>query len=139
MYHPAEYMTVEVVSEVLSEFEWPAPYTLEDDLPDGIAMVFPKCTLYFVEGFESDMYLEFLAEDTGLDNSVTLKQVLVSMGGIPTPKLKVIDDLSRGASLATVKNGLRILCTIILTHFRSSILGDFGWVEHYKAYRARRG
>ena len=51
MYYPKEYMTVEVVSEVMSELEWPAPYTIEEDLPDGIAVLFPKCTLYFVEGF----------------------------------------------------------------------------------------
>ena len=82
MYMPKDYMTPEVLAEELAKFEWPAPYTLEDDRPDGIAMVFPRCNLYFEEGFESDMELFFLAEDTSLDNAVSLTDVVVSMCGV---------------------------------------------------------
>ncbi|MFT3764413.1 MAG: hypothetical protein QM820_02680 [Minicystis sp.] len=135
MYQPEEYLTIEVLSEVVSQLDWPAPYTLEDELPDGISMIFPKCTLFFGEGFESEMYLKFIPEDTGLDNAVTLKEVLVALGGRPTPQLKLVDDGSSGASVATVKNGIRKLCTILLAHFRETLLGDFWWVEPYKAHR----
>jgi hypothetical protein len=143
MYMPKTYMTQDVLSQVLAEFEWPAPYTLEDWLPDGIAMIFPKCTLFFVEGFESEMILEFLLpEDTGLDKSVTLKEALLAIspdrerGAPPTPGL--IRDFSPHASLDAVKIRLRNLCTIVLTHFQACILGDFSWVERYKAYYAHK-
>jgi hypothetical protein len=135
MYNPPKFMTMKVLAEVLAEFKWPAPYTLEDELPDYIAVVFPKCTLFFEEGFESNMGLRFSADNTGLDMDVKLKDVLVSMGGVGnTPGL--IKHFAPTASLDKVKNGIRDLCTIILTHFRSSILGDFNWVEKYKAYNA---
>ena len=143
MYTPKTYMTQEVLSQVLSEFEWPAPYALEDWLPDGIAMVFPKCNLFFMEGFEGSMLLEFLAEDTGLDASVTLKEVLLALrsssaqtGAFDTPGL--IRDLSPYPSVDVVKNRLRDLCKIVLTHFRTCLLGDFSWVERYKAYYANK-
>ena len=135
MYHPERFMTVDVLSQVLSEFEWPAPYTLEDWLPDSIGVVFPKCTLTFSEGFESDMQLKFLDRDTGLGNSVTLNEVLISMGGPDTPGL--IDYFSPGASLEKVQNEVRDLCTMVLTHFKATLLGDFSWVESYKEYVAR--
>jgi hypothetical protein len=141
MYMPKTYMTQEVLTQVLSEFEWPAPYVLEDWLPDGIAMVFPKCNLFFVEGFESNMLLEFLSDDTGLDSSVTLKEALLAFGSVhtgapDTPGL--IDDFSPYPSVDVVKNRLRNLCKIVLTHFRTCLLGDYSWVERYKAYYANK-
>jgi hypothetical protein len=98
-------------------------------------MIFPKSTLYFVEGFEGEMTLKFLAEDTGLKNAVTLKQVLIAMGGVDMPDL--LKEYSPYASLDKVKNGIRNLCKIILTHFRSSIFAEFGWIYEYEAYMAR--
>jgi hypothetical protein len=136
MYTPPTFMTTTTLAEVLAEYEWPAPYVLEDWLPDGIAMVFPRCELMFVENFESDMTLRFSPDDTGLDERVTLAHLLVSMGGRPTPGL--IHMVAGGASLDKMKNGVRDLCTIMLTHFRSTLLGDFAWVEGYKAYLAKR-
>lgn len=143
MYTPETYFTQEVLSEVLSEFEWPAPYKLEDWLPDGIAMVFPKCCLFFMEGFESSMLLKFVPEDTGLDASLTLEEALLAFApessrtGAPyTPGL--ILDQSPYASVDVVKNRLRDLCKIILTHFQACLLGDFSWVERYKAYYANK-
>lgn len=144
MYHPERYMTVEVLAEVLAEYEWPAPYTLEDWLPDGIVMAFPKSNLFFVEGFEGDMTLKFLPEDTGMDQTLTIEHALLAIGPDPehtggplTPNL--INDRSPHASLDKVKNGIRDLCTIILTHFQDCILGDFSWVAAYQAYLASKG
>lgn len=136
MYTPQHYLTMDVLAEVLAEREWPAPYRLENYLPDGIAAVFPKCTLFFEEGFESDMEVSFLVEDTGLDEPVTLKDILISRGGVDTPGL--INFFSPHASLDKVKNEVRDLCTIFMTHFRGMLDGDFAWVDDYRKYLARR-
>jgi hypothetical protein len=137
MYMPEKFLTVDVLAEEVAKFQWPAAYKLVDYHPDGIAMVFPKCTLFFEEGFESHMELMFLAKDTGLDNVVKLTEVLVSMGGVRgTPNL--IDEGVGGASLETVQIGIHNICTIILAHFPRTPLGDFSWVEKYKAYRASK-
>jgi len=135
-YHPQQYMTIEVLAEILQEFEWPAPYTLEDDLPSGIVMCFPKCNLYFVEGFESDMDLLFLTKDTHTNYNLELGHALSVIvpeserDGKPiTPDL--IDYWTPEASLEKVQNGIRNLCTIVLYHLKPCILGDFSWVEKY--------
>jgi hypothetical protein len=99
-------------------------------------MVLPRCTLLFSEGFESDISLTFSSDDTGLDQDVSLHQLLVSRGGLATPGL--IDMFAPGASLDKVKNGVRDQCMILLTHFGSTLLGDFGWVEGYRTYLAAR-
>ncbi len=134
---------MEVLSEVLSEFEWPAPYTLEDELPDGIVMSFPNCNLFFVEGFESEMTLELPPSETGMDRSMTIEHALLAIsadpegsGGVQTPGL--INDRSPAASLDKVKNGIRDLCKMLLTHLEACILGDFSWVDKYKAYLAHK-
>lgn len=142
MYEPKRYLTMQLASEVLSEFEWPVAFTLEDRLPDGIAMVFPGCTPVFSEGFESEMMLKFLPDDTGLKETVTLRHAVVALKTIhdrehlpPAPAL--INDPSPVASLDKVKNGIRDLSTLVLTYLRPTLLGDFSWVEVYKAFKRR--
>ena len=139
MYSPKRYLTLELLAEIVSEYEWPAPYTLEDDLPDGIIMKFPNSNLVFSEGFESDMDLQFLPEDTGTDTNLGFTHALMAI--VPeaerdpkkplTPGL--INDDPPAASPIKVKNGLRDLCTIALYHLKPCILGDFSWVAKYRA------
>lgn len=136
LYMPPKFLTVEVLAAVVAEFQWPATYTFKDWRPDGIGLVFPQCTLVFREGFESEMELAFIPEETGLTRTVTMYQVLLSRGGHETPGL--IDYFSPGASLEKVQNDARDLCTVVLHHFRSTLIGDFGWVAEYRAYLARR-
>ena len=42
---------------VLDEYEWNSPYEIRDEdcTVDGIEVRFPKCTLLFEEGFESEI------------------------------------------------------------------------------------
>jgi len=135
-YNPPSYMTLEVLATILKEFKWPAPYTLEDDLPDGIIMRFPNSNLYFREGFESEMRLEFLTEDTHTSYNLQIGHALLVIvpesqrDGKPiTPGL--LDDLTPRASLEKVENQIRNLCKIVLYHLKPCILGDFSWVKEY--------
>lgn len=143
MYNPETYLTLDVVTDVVAQFDWPAPYELEDELPDGVVMAFPRCHLLFDEGFESEVSIKFLTEDTGLATSLKLSEALLALKstgfdtGVP-PTLPLIHDRSPHASLAKVKNGLHDQCVIVLAHFRPCLQGDFRWVEAYKAYAARK-
>ncbi|MBP9106491.1 MAG: hypothetical protein KBF56_07035 [Gemmatimonadaceae bacterium] len=128
-------LTRAVLTEVLAERAWPGPLRLDDYLPDGIAMVLPKCTLFFEEGFESDMSVWFDADQVGLDEPVSLRDIMISRGGIETPGL--VRRFSPRASLDKVKDEVRDLCTILFTHFRSSLDGDFVWVPAYRAHLTR--
>lgn len=138
MYTPTRYLTLEVLASVLAEFEWPAPYTLDDWLPDGIAVLLPKCTIVFVEGFESEMGLEFLPENTGATKTVTLKHALHvvrkdSTYASPAEEPALINDLASQPSVEKVKNGLRDLCALILAYVPDTLSGDFRWAEAYRS------
>jgi hypothetical protein len=124
MYHPERFMTVEVLSEVLSEFEWPAPYTLEDWSPDGILMAFPKSNVFFVEGFEGDMPVKFLPEDTGMGQTLTLEHALLAIGPAPertggplTPNL--IND-RYGSDLHFIVCDFRGVDTMVMEYLKCS-------------------
>lgn len=133
MYSTPKFMTKQVLAEVLAEFQWPAAYELDDsDLPDGIAVRFPKFELFFSEDFSSEMSLSFPAEATGLDDAVEMSEVRIALGGGNTPGL-ILNDAVGAASLLKAKSQLRNLCKIVLHEFRSSILGELTWIEPYKA------
>lgn len=141
MYNPPTYLSLELVAEIVSEYQWPAPYELEDELPDCVAMCFPSSTLLFVEGFESVMDLQFTVEDTGTAYNLGFTHALMALyplaerGGSPLTLGLIMDD-PPGASLHKVANGIRDLCTIALTHLQPVILGDFSWVAKYQAQAA---
>ena len=136
MYMPPTFFTVEVLQEVVSKFEWPAPYTFEDRLPDGIILGFPRCHLLFSEGFESEMSLSFLKSETGRPR-LTMQdaiRALESTGfNVDTPDYPPSDGF---ASLDKVRKELHELCTLALAYLKPSILGDFSWVAAYDRMRA---
>lgn len=133
MYNPPAFLTVDVVADVLAEFDWPAPYTLEED-EDGVVIRFPRAGLHVIEGFESEMWMTLLSEFTGLDRNVDLVDALVALRAErDLPEVALIDDPEPFATLPKVANGIRDLCTLVLAHFRGWIAGeDDRWVEVYQ-------
>jgi len=138
MYSPPTFLTPGVLVEVLNEFPWPAPYTLEDDRPDGIEVRLPRCHLYVTEGFESNMDLKFLPATTSLSRSVSVADALDALRRDPArtlpPRPTLLDYFSPQASLDKVKNEIRDLCTLLFAYFRPSLEGDFDWISAYRAY-----
>jgi hypothetical protein len=136
MYNPPKFLTPEVLAEVLAEFSWPGPYTVEDDRPDGIEVRLPKCSFYVSEGFESDMDLTFLPESTGLKEAVPLADALSALRKDSSrtlpPHPTLIDYFSPGASLDKVKNELRDLFMLLFTYFPSSLEGHFDWASEFQ-------
>jgi hypothetical protein len=115
MYMPEDVMTVELVAEVVASFDWPAPYVVEDELPDGVVVAFANCCLFFAAGFEGAVSIKFLAQDTGLEASLTLAQALLALGPAPAgTDLQLINDVSPRASLQKVRSGLHDECAIVL-------------------------
>lgn len=138
------YMTVELLSQITGEFEWPAPYTFEDDSPDGVIMSFPKCTLYFAEGVDSEVEVDFLTEETKTPYTLEVIHALSVLipdfdkKVDPYDHLELIEDTSIGASEEKLKNDLRDKCTLIITYLSKTLLGDFSWVEQYKLKSGRK-
>lgn len=134
---PNNFLTSDLLDAVLKEFEWPISYILEDDLPDGMIMRFPRCNLYFREGYEGDIELHFLKVDTGTDYPLKLAHAIsvivpeaIREGNEVTPNL--INDSSIYGSQEKMRNGIRDICKILLTHLLACIQGDWSWLEIYK-------
>jgi hypothetical protein len=133
MYSPKRYMTKQVVTDVLAEFEWPSPYTVDDEgLPDDITVAFPGCLLVFNEGFESDMSMAF--ELPVSDKLIDLGAAMRSLrDGIEVPETPGLSGhFSPGATLEKVQHGLRDICRRVLAHFRKTLEGDYGWVPRFE-------
>lgn len=130
------FLNMPLLVETLEEFSWPAPYHLEDDLPDGIEMVFPNSSLFFAEGYAGEIELQFLPKDTHSEVPLKLAHALsvivpVDQRGAEPVTAGIIDDISIYGSKEKIQNGIRDICTILLTHMKHIILGDFSWVEKY--------
>lgn len=133
MYNPPTFLTVDLVAGVLAEFDWPAPYTLEED-EDGVVVRFPHAGLHVIEGFESEMWMTLLGQYSGLDRNVDLVDALVALRAErELPAVALIDDPEPFATLSKARNGIRDLCALVLAHFRDWIAGeDDSWVEVYR-------
>lgn len=139
MYNPPRFLDKSILDEVLSEFKWPALYIIGDDTcpSDGLEVSFPQCTLYFVEGFESDMSLRFSWEQTQTAFDLNLSDALYIMRNeaIKNPAFKepaLTGYFEPGASLEKVKKGLRDICILLQAYMLPCLEGDFSWVNKYK-------
>ena len=138
MYDSELYMNMQMLAETLSEFDWPEPYQLEDDLPDGIIVAFPKSNFCFTEGPDGDIRVGFLATDTKCESALQLGHALSVLRPQqetgPTPNR---GPISEGMiewpfpSEEKARNGIRNACGLILTHLQDVIAGDFSWVRQY--------
>lgn len=132
MYNPPTFLTVDVVAGVLAEFDWPAPYQLEEE-GDGVVIRFPRAGLHLIEGFESEMWMTVLGEYTGLDRNVDLTDILVALRGEQDlAEVSLIDEPEPFATLSKVENGIRDLCTLVLTYLRPALTGNNNfWIGPY--------
>ena len=133
---PERFLTVQLLEKIASEFDWPEEYSLEDDLPDGIIMRFPKSSLYFCEGSDGEVELEFLSVDTGVDdlNLVDALTVLVpdyEVNPNPFPHLNLRDDSSIYGTPEKVENGIWDICILVNEYMKPHLKGDFGWVGKF--------
>jgi hypothetical protein len=133
MYNPPKYMTERVLANVLGEFDWPATFKMEEDLPDGISIRFEACELYFCEGFETEMTLVITAAGAGV-GAVELGTLIVAVGSFDVPS---IESQYIEPSLDSLRRNIRNLCKIVLFGLRSTLVGEFPWVPRYIEYMTK--
>ncbi len=126
------HLTEGIFREVIESFDWPAEYSIENDLPDGMMLRLPNCTLYFTEGFEGDIRLEFLPEDTGANINLGLAHAMMVAG--PGPQAPGLHrDESPYGSPEKVRHGIHDICATMLARLPHVLRGDFSWVGRYLA------
>jgi hypothetical protein len=139
MYNPPTYLTSETLNQILAEFSWPSAFEIreEDCTVDGIKVRFPKCIVYFREGFESDIsfYLANpILKDIKYWSSFDLIHYVYEPAIRNTPSFKepaLNNFFSPFASLEKVENGLRDICILIKTYLYPCIDGDYSLIEEY--------
>ena len=143
MFGSEKFMSIDLMKEVLSEFAWPEQFELEDDLPDGIILTFPKSNFYFVESLDGDIIVQFLQKDTKQDFSLYLVNALSVLfpesergNGPIVPGL--VESTWPFPSEENARQGIRDNCKILLTHLRSVIRGDYSWVSKYLETRKNK-
>lgn len=128
------FLTVDLLRKVASQFDWPCPWELKADLPDGITMQFPKSHLYFREGYDGEIELQFLTVDTQTPSNLKLIHALQALyppaDREPGPLVAgLIRDFSPQGSEAKVRNQVHDLCKIAVEKLSSVLEGDFSWVQ----------
>lgn len=131
-----DFLTLELVEEIMGNFDWPAPYALQEEAL-GIMVSFPKCSYLLQQGFEGDVVLTFLQKDTQYIYPLKLGHALLAI--VPEAERKdspltpgLINDQSIYPSEEKMRNYLKDTCTILLFHLQPCLLGDFSWVQKFK-------
>ncbi|QDU07353.1 hypothetical protein V202x_07050 [Gimesia aquarii] len=136
MFDEESFLSMDLMKEEFSKFDWPEPYRLENELPDGIIVSFPQSNFVFSESPDGDINVKFLPEDTKCENMLQLAHAL----SVLLPK----SDLGDGPitpgfieyewpfpSEKKARIGIHNACTFMLTHLSAVIGGDFSWVQKY--------
>lgn len=136
MFDTEPFLNIRTLSDVLREYDWPEPFKLADEMPDGIVMAFDKSNFLFTENPDGEIIVKFLPADLGADENLHLGHALSVIvpeceraSGVATPGL-IQSDIPFASEEKTVI-GIRNACRIILTHMKGVIAGDFSWVVKY--------
>lgn len=140
MYNPPTYLTKKLLVEVLDNYDWNEEFIIDDKdcSIDGIKVRFPKCILYFKEGFESEMSLYIgnpLETKTKYWSSIELinnvfKPLFSSENNSSEPNY--LDGFYPFASREKVILELHNLCIAVKFYLESCLCGDFHLVENYQ-------
>ncbi len=138
MYYPETYFKIDILNEILKEFDWPCPYETARSGAD-IVLYFPKCELLIIEGFDSHMYAVFPNCYTGRNDMQDSLKLSRAVGVIRDKKMKdpnykdpLLHELDDDPSLDKVKDGIRNICILIQTFLLPCVVdGDFSWVDDY--------
>jgi|GEM_PF-3785205 len=130
------YMTEELLSAALNAFEWPSAFELEDEMPEGINIVFSKSNIFFAEGEEGHISAEFLPENTQEPGMrITIQDALEILAPeVDTRGYDFFHIPGRGSE-EKVKAGIEKCCKLIHAHLLPVVEGDFSWVPAAKAKR----
>ena len=141
LYQSNNFLTTELFTEVVSKYEWPTEYEVEDELPDGILMRFSESHLFFSENSDGEVELHFLASEIGIETDLDLYDALFVM--IPNYQrlekplghLNLIEDVSIDPSEQKIRNEMNDLCIIIQEYLLPYIKGDYDWINSCLEYR----
>lgn len=140
MYYPETFLTKNLLLEVLNNYEWSEEYSIDDKdcSVDGIKVRFPRCILYFKEGFESEISLYI---GNPLELTIRYWSLFELINNVFKPFLNSMNDLKEPnylegfypfASREKVILELNNLCIASKFYLEACLTGDFHLVDNYQ-------
>ena len=130
MYLSGTMISEQILQASLDQYTWPAPYELENEMPDGINLAFPNSNFFFFEGVNGGVVVEFLPENTGNSEiTLTIQDALEALAPEVDTRGYDFFSISGPPSAETLQKGLDKCIHLIHTHLLPVVEGDFGWVE----------
>jgi hypothetical protein len=133
-----EYLTLDLVKQVVQEFEWPVDYELETS-PYGILMRLPGSSLLFEEESFGCVDVRFLVETQKGHSlrlahalSVLIPDVMYKEHNWDYANLEVTAGMS--PSKEKVERGIRNLCKKMHAWLLPFFKGDHSWIREYEQY-----
>lgn len=135
-YDPPQYFTKELLVEEFEKFFWPDNYELIVD-GFGINIIFPKCKIYFEEGFEGNMSSTIF--DVSINDKYwdTFDLVYYVYGALKEKseffiKPKYIEINEGFSSKEKVRKGVFNLCLRIQFYLIDCVNGNFKAIYDYE-------
>ena len=132
------YLTPELLHEIVSKYQWPAEYVIEDDQPDGVILQFPNCGLIFSEDSDGGVDVAFFTDQTQTAYNLHLfHAMLVFAPETERVNGRILNShqaeiTSPFPSLENTTNGIHSICRMLLDFLSPVLQGDFTWVEEYR-------
>jgi len=133
-YYPKKYLTCDLLSGVLSELKLDFVYKIEDDLPDGIEVIFAESSVYFSEYAEGEISVCFLASQINTEKDLSLADAL----SVVAPNINISNEYlikenlpfaSKEKVSYQVKNALHLIFKYL---DKFILFGDDTWIKNYK-------
>ena len=140
MYHPKSYFDLNILKEVLEQYNWSSKYILTETNSGNVIIEFPKFKIVISEGFESSMIAYFPNSETKRNDKQSSLTIFDAVEVIkPIRELEadfiepagLIKYFDIEPSVEKVKQGLNNICILLQTYLLPCIDGDFNWIEEY--------
>jgi hypothetical protein len=140
MYHPKSYFSINILKQVLDNYNWLSKYTLQETNSGDVIIRFPKCSVIISEGFESNMNAYFPNSETKRNDKQSTLNLFDAVDAVKSirelendfiPPKELVQYFDIEPSLEKVKQGLNNICILLQTYLLPCIEGDFSWVEEY--------
>lgn len=135
-YDTPEFLTEKLLKEELEKFEWPEEYTITW-VPDSLMVIFPKCKIYFREGFESNMSALIFDTNSPERQWSTFDLIHYVYRPIKEKEDSFVEPeyhnrMDGFASEEKVRCGVADLCLSVQTYLMDCLKGDFSAAYEYE-------
>ena len=134
LYIPKSYLTVQIVRDVMAEFEWPVSYELIDETEDWQAVIikFENCEIELEDIPDNGINLVFKSYDNGKELDVKYGNIIKYLDNYsPREHLDLEYNTYRDPVLDTITSVRNDMKNLQYYHMDFITGTDYTWAEKY--------